>query len=71
MKIKLSQDEALILSDLLQKISKDETIFPDIADRQVLWCIECQLEKVLVEPFMANYSELVEEAKNRIRYSDD
>ena len=68
--LKISKDEALILSDLLYRISENEDIFPDIAERQALWCIERQLDKILVEPFMPNYIELVKEAKDKIRYSD-
>ena len=69
--ISLSHDEALILSDLLHNISEDESIFPDIADRQVLWSIEAQLDKALTEPFLPNYVDIVNEAKNRIRYKDE
>jgi hypothetical protein len=47
MDIKLTSDEALILSDLLYRISENEDIFPDIAERQALWCIEGQLDKIL------------------------
>jgi hypothetical protein len=58
----------LILYDLLYRISEDEKIFPDLAERQVLWCIVVQLDKILVEPFMPNYTKLVEESRDRIRY---
>jgi hypothetical protein len=71
MEFKLTADEALILSDLLYRISEDENIFPDIAERQVLWSIERQLDKVLVEPFKPDYTNLVNEAKDRIRYKDE
>jgi len=67
MKFELSKDESLVLSDLLYRISENEEIFPDIAERRVLWRIEGQLDKELVESFMPNYVELVNEAKNRIR----
>ena len=32
-----------------------------------LWIIECELEKLLPEPFMPNYDELVEESRKRLR----
>ncbi len=67
MDIKLSQDEALILYDWLNKIAKDENISTDIAERQVLWRVEAQLDKDLDESFISNYIELVENAKERIR----
>jgi len=71
MDIKLSEDEALILHDILYRISTNEEIFPDIADRKVLWTLEAQLDKALIEPFMPNYDELVEAAKNRIRNGNE
>jgi len=37
------------------------------AEQQVLWTLEAQLDKTLIESFMPNYNELLEEAKNRIR----
>lgn len=67
MDIKLSQDEALILYDWLNKIAKDENIFTDIAERQVLWRVEAQLDQDLDEAFLSSYIELVEKAKDRIR----
>ncbi|MDR2869760.1 MAG: hypothetical protein LBV04_04855 [Deferribacteraceae bacterium] len=44
--IVLSKDEALILSDVLHRISEMEDIFPDLAERQILWSIEGQLDKM-------------------------
>lgn len=67
MDIKLSQDEALILYDWINKIAKNENISTDIAERQVLWKVEAQLDKELDESFMSNYIELVKDAKGRIR----
>ena len=69
--VELNKDECLILSDIVDRISENEDIFPDIAERQVLWCIEEQLDKALTELFKPNYSELVNEAKNRIRNQDE
>jgi len=69
--INLSSDEGLILSDILYRISENEEMFPDIAERQVLWCVEGQLDKILVESFMPNYTDLVNEAKDRIRWEDE
>lgn len=69
--ISLSSDEALILSDYLSRISENENFFEDKAEQQVLWAIEAQLDKILVEPFMPNYLQLVLDAKNRIRFKDE
>lgn len=65
--ISLSGDEALILSDYLSRISENENFFEDKAEQWVLWAIESQLDKILIEPFMPNYIQLVSDAKNRIR----
>jgi len=71
MKFELDKDEALVLFDLLARLSDDlemlEELLPDIAERRVLWRIEGQLEKELAEPFMPNYPKLVEEARNNVR----
>jgi hypothetical protein len=63
----LSKDEALVLFEWCTSIDlsgcgpENES-----AEQRVLWKIESQLEKLLVEPFAPNYRELVENAKRRI-----
>jgi len=70
--IKLSKDEALILFDFLSRFSEKEIegVFQDQSEQKVLWIIEGQLEKVLVEPFMPDYSEIILKARDKIRDSE-
>lgn len=67
--IKLNKDEALVLFDLLSRFNENENkeIFQDQAEEKALWIIEGQLEKILVEPFMPDYRDIIQEARNRIR----
>ena len=67
--LEISNDEALILHDLLCRINdKDDSLeFEDQAEQRVLWNLECVLEKILAEPFDSNYSEILEKARSRVR----
>ena len=68
MKLELTQDEALVFFEWLARLDEHDA-FPcqDPADRQVLWSLHGQLEKVLVEPFREDYRELVEQARSRVK----
>ena len=59
MSIELSHDELLVLYDLIHRLEDAEEIFEDLAERQVLWHIQTQLEKELVERFQTDYIALV------------
>lgn len=65
--LELTEAEAVVLHDLLYRISGKKEYFEDIAEQYVLWSIECQLEKELVEPHTDNYSELIKQARNTVR----
>ncbi len=67
--IKLRKDEALVLFEFLSRFNENDNkeIFQDQAEEKTLWIIEGQLEKILVEPFMPNYQDIIQEARNRIR----
>lgn len=65
--IDLSKAEALVLHDLLHRISGESSYYEDIAEQYVLWNIECQLERELAEPHTDNYSELIKQARNTVR----
>ena len=67
MTIELTHDEALVLSDLIYRISEKEEYYEDIAEQIVLWTIEAQLNKALVEPFKKNYVELVQASREYVR----
>lgn len=67
-KLELTSDEALVLFEWLARLDERDA-FPceDPAEEQVLWTLHAQLEKLLVEPFQANYQELVEHARTRVK----
>lgn len=67
MKIELNKDEILVLYDFLYRISENKKYFEDIAEQKVLWNIEAQLDKELVEPFMSDYEEQIEKARENVR----
>lgn len=66
-RIELNDDEALILFEFLARCDDAESL-PVIhpAERQVLWRVEGQLEKSLVEIFSPEYSELIRQARERV-----
>lgn len=71
-KIEVNSDEALILFEFLSRYSDtDELTIEDQAEQRVLWNLNCDLEKALVEPFSKNYPELLEAARSRIRDSKE
>ena len=66
MSIELSHDELLVLYDLLHRREDVEEIFEDPSEQEVLWHIQTQLEKELVEPFQADYQAIIEEARRAV-----
>jgi hypothetical protein len=70
MKLELTADQALVLFEWLARLDERDA-FPieDPAEEQVLWHLHGQLEKLLSEPFRANYRELVEQARARVKAS--
>lgn len=66
--IELSSAEALVLYEFLSIFSdKDKLEIKDQAEARVLWDMCCMLEKQLVEPFMQDYDELLEKARDEVR----
>ena len=70
MSIELSRDELLVLYDLLHRLEDAEGIFQGMAERQVLWHIQAQLDKELVEPFQADCQATIEAARRAVREQD-
>jgi hypothetical protein len=68
MKLELTDDQALVFFEWLARLDQQDA-FPceDEAEELVLWSLHGQLEKVLAEPFRANYRELVEAARTRVK----
>ena len=66
--IELTRSEALVLFEFLYRTSDDDSLtVADQAERRALWNLECLFEKELVEPFLPNYLELLEQAKKRLK----
>ena len=66
--LKLTKAEALVLFDWLARTDAAEALHcEDPAEQQVLWRIEGQLEKTLVEPLRPDYVQLVVEARRQVR----
>lgn len=68
--LRLSKDEALVLFELVSRFSNEQKLeIVDQAEQRVLWDLCCLLEKQLVEPFSADYVEILEQARSRVRDS--
>ena len=67
MNFTLSHDGLLVLYDLFSRLEDAEGIFQDMAERQVLWHIQAQLDKELVEPFQADYPAILEAARHTVK----
>ncbi len=70
--IRLSRQEALVLFEFLTRADeREELVFEDQAEQWVLWDIEAQLDKILVEPFRPDYEECLRKARDAVRDSAD
>ena len=66
--LELSQDEALVLFALTSRFSDtDKLTIEHQSEERLLWNLCCWLEKELVEPSKANYSELLQQARERLK----
>jgi len=66
--LELTSAEALVFFEWLTRNDEAEMLqVEDEAEQKVLWRLESQLEKQLVEPLAPNYSELLAEARTQVR----
>jgi hypothetical protein len=67
--IKLTIDEALVLFEFISRFNETEhkELFQDQSEQKMMWLIEGQLQKILVEPFRPDYKEIIDNARNNIR----
>jgi hypothetical protein len=71
-RIELTRDEALVLFEFLSRHLDDSVLaVNDAAEQQTLWKLQCLLEKQLVEPLLAEYDQLLQQARARILSSED
>lgn len=70
MKIDLTEDEALVLFDLLadygDRDDGRQLVVRHAAERNALWAVHGELEKVLVAPFQRDYSAQLAAARARV-----
>lgn len=67
-RLELTGDEALVLSEFLQRFSNTDSLkLEHQSEQRALWNLCCLLERSLVEPFMPNYDKLLEAARERLR----
>ncbi len=71
--IELTKEEAIVLFEFLARIieKEDSIVFDDQSEQRVLWNIESILEKKLNDPFLLNYSEIVEWARENVRNEEE
>ncbi len=66
--VTLTQDEALVLYDFLQRFSTSgSTTLEDQAEERALWNLCCLLEREMIKPFSDNYSKSLEVARDNLR----
>lgn len=64
----LSQDEALVLFELLARYDETDQLSVDgPAEQLASWRLHGGLEKALVAPFEADYTEQLRRARDRLR----
>lgn len=64
----ITSDEAIVLFEFLQRFSNTEQlVIEDQAEERALWNLCCVFEKCLAMPFDKDYSELLREARERLR----
>jgi hypothetical protein len=66
LKIELSRDEALVLFELLARADANAFALADPAEQTALWRLEGALERVLPEPLLPNYLELLTRARTNL-----
>ena len=67
--IAFSKQEILVLFEWLANFNEHapDDLFEDEAERVVLNNFESQLEKILAEPFLDNYKDIIAKARSEIR----
>lgn len=69
--LELSADEALVFFEFVSRFTdSDQLSIADQAEARALWNLCGRLERQLSEPFSPRYSELLAEARGRLRDDD-
>ncbi|QDU18079.1 hypothetical protein CA11_59300 [Gimesia maris] len=68
MQLNLTEDEALVLFELLSRFSEDSILgIEDQAEQRVLWNLQAILEQALPESFQQNYQRELAATRDRLR----
>jgi hypothetical protein len=66
--VTLTSDEAVVLSEFLQRFSRtDKLTIEDQAEQRALWNLCCIFEKASLAPYEGSYLEALQEARDRLR----
>lgn len=65
--IQLGRAEALVLFEFLYRLDDNDDWPTDPAEQVALWRLTGALEKTLTEPLMADYQQLLNEARSALR----
>jgi len=69
--LELSADEALVFFEFVNRFTEsDQLSIADQAEARALWNLCGLLEKQLAQPFSAKYSDLLAQARDRLRDED-
>ena len=69
--IELTRAEALVIFDWLSRHEDTGTTPGDPAEKQALWNLNAVLERTLVEPFQADYNDIVQAARTQLANDSD
>lgn len=69
-RLELTGDEALVLFEFLARFDEDGTLaIQDQAEERALWNLHAVLQRQLVEILLPDYSDLLSDARSRLRDS--
>jgi hypothetical protein len=67
-RLDLSRDEALVLFEFLSRFSNSNALaIEDQVEERALWNLLCLMERQMVEPFLPEYPQLIQQARERLR----
>jgi hypothetical protein len=68
--VTMTRAEALVLFEFLSRFDQDAQLdIRDKAEELVLWHVQGAFERVLTEPFAADYGQRLETARETVRHS--
>jgi hypothetical protein len=69
--LSLTADEAVVLFEFVRRFSELDTLtIADQAEERVLWNVCCIFEKGLLASLEGNWTDLLKQARNRLRDQD-